>query len=463
MIKQTISLSTSDSLWRPNPGGQAGFLDDYKHRYIALAGGFFAGKSWAGARKLVNLHILNSGFASRKLTFTRSLAVGQTFGLAKTVMVPEISKALEEANVRFRYLNDQLNPRFDILDLSDGGKRSEILVRSAEIPRSIAGFSVGAVWGDEVARWPQPTRDYMGNVSDPLSDPIMQSDARLRDPNAMFQQFLMTFTHEGDNTSVFLDFESKPKADHMLYRAGTNENPTAKDFAAQMRSQMSPDVAKQYLDGFGMPMSGGNAFPDFDVARHAAKPVPYDPALPICWSLDFNVNPMCSGVMQKHKDGVRVIHEFFLRETETAVACKTFIDTAKAKNWNLRGLTIYGDATGRARDSTSGASDWAIIQQHLSGYMSLGCIRVPDSNPLVKDTINSVRSLLLTADGKSHVAIDPSCMVLIADLRSALWPDKHNLEGNHALAWFRYFVDYEFPVLPPRPNVAAPIGFAVNQ
>ena len=221
------------------------------------------------------------------------------------------------------------------------------------------------------------------------------------------------------------------------------------------RRRLDPRIFEQeYLGKFVV--ARGRAFADFDSAVHV-KPAAYDPALPICWSLDFNIDPMCSGVIQHHAGHVRVIDELTLPDTQTDTACAIFLERAAANGWNLNGMGIYGDASGNARDSTSGVSDWFIVSNRMRSLLPR--VRIPRSNPPVKDTINAVRAKLRAADGGVGLTIDPRCRTLIEDLRVALWPG--NLEGQHALAWLRYFLAAEYPIRLERALVAGSVGFSV--
>jgi hypothetical protein len=211
---------------------------------------------------------------------------------------------------------------------------------------------------------------------------------------------------------------------------------------------------QEYLGRFII--AKGRAFADFDPAVHV-RPTPYDPALPICWSLDFNIDPMCSGIIQHHAGNVRVIDELCLPDTDTDSACDAFLEKAARNNWNLRGLSIYGDATGRARDSTSGTTDWDIVMTRLARLTPI--LRVERRNPPVKDTINAVRARLRMFDGSSHLSIDPRCQQLILDLRSAVVTE--NLDQHHALAWLRYFVQRQYPIQSPIITIAGHISFSV--
>ena len=58
-----------------------------------------------------------------------------------------------------------------------------------------------------------------------------------------------------------------------------------------------------------------------------------------------------------------------------------------------------------SRDSTSGRSDWAIVQQRLHNLSPR--LKVPRGNPAIKDTINAVRAILRPNDAESRLSIDP--------------------------------------------------------
>jgi hypothetical protein len=190
--------------------------------------------------------------------------------------------------------------------------------------------------------------------------------------------------------------------------------------------------------------SGASAFPEFSAALHV-QPCPYDPALPICWSLDFNVTPFVTLVIQ-HKNGVvRVIHEIDIEDIRTPQMVEAFVDLAIANKWDLKGLEIYGDASGSQRRTSASESDWAIVENRMKDWVTT--LNVPRGNPPIKDTINAIRAKLLSADGKTTLFVDPSCKRLIGDLESATWPS--TLEECHALAALRYFVHTEYPIVTP--------------
>jgi hypothetical protein len=151
--------------------------------------------------------------------------------------------------------------------------------------------------------------------------------------------------------------------------------------------------------------------------------------------------------LQHDRGQVRVIDELSLPDTDTNSACDVFLDKADRNAWNLRDVAIYGDASGWSRDSTSGKSDWVIVQNRLHNLSPR--LKVPRANPAIKDTINAIRAILHTeSGGAARLSIDPRCIRLIEDLRGAVWPG--DIDAQHALAWFRYFIEREYPIQPPQ-------------
>jgi hypothetical protein len=224
------------------------------------------------------------------------------------------------------------------------------------------------------------------------------------------------------------------------------------------RRRMDARLFEQEFQGKFV-IARGKAFAEFSEAEHV-KVVGYDPSLPICWSLDFNINPMCSGVIQHHQGFVRVIDELVLPDTRTDSACTAFLELAAKRGWKLDGMSIYGDATGSARDSTSGVSDWYIVRNRLKAARVRFSDRTSRANPPIKDTINAIGAKLKSADGRVSLAINPRCVRLIEDMHAALWPSGNDLQDQHCLAWLRYFTARQFAVLPMRDAATGGIGFS---
>jgi hypothetical protein len=157
-------------------------------------------------------------------------------------------------------------------------------------------------------------------------------------------------------------------------------------------------------------MNAGRVYYAFDRKKHV-RACDVDLSRPLLWALDFNVNPMCSLVAQKVGDTVLVHDEIVLGRASTNDACEEFL---RRFGHHAAGLEVYGDASG-ARMQTAGATDYEIITEFLrrNGYQY--GMRVPRSNPAVRDRISAVNAAFENLAGRPHLLVSPKCKELIKD------------------------------------------------
>ena len=157
----------------------------------------------------------------------------------------------------------------------------------------------------------------------------------------------------------------------------------------------------------------------------------YHPGVPLIWSVDFNVNPMCSILAQRVGETVYVLEEIVLPDSNTPAACEAFLHRTQHL-WETESVTvqIYGDATGDSRNTAASRTDWKIIRDFFNvKKAALGAsIRVGSSNPPVKDRINCVNARLCNSLREHRLLIDPRCRQLIRDVEQVAW--KTDANGN---------------------------------
>lgn len=190
----------------------------------------------------------------------------------------------------------------------------------------------------------------------------------------------------------------------------------------------------------GTVASLGNAYPFFEVGKHVSKRAVYDPNCPFFWSLDFNINPMCTVYGQYRKDlgarsalvgrgsgQMRVLGEVCLNDTNTREVCEAFYERFKEITRGDRvEIEIYGDASGDAgHTSQTSGTDYDIIKAFLRehGVKFKMCVQL--KNPPVKDRLNAVNDICYEPDG---LLVHPSCKMLIRDLDSVRF--KVDTNGN---------------------------------
>jgi hypothetical protein len=172
------------------------------------------------------------------------------------------------------------------------------------------------------------------------------------------------------------------------------------------------------LNGEWLPgLTGARAYPAFDRAVHVRPAPPVTPYLPLLWSWDFNVEPLCSVVAQKIDGTYHVRRELVLEQGSIAEMCERFREAFprhESEVW------LYGDASGRGRPAQTGQSDYnghspddedlpGAAPAQGAGGQSPGVDAGERGKPAAKDEHGQVR-----------VLIDPSCHELITDLEQVL-------------------------------------------
>ena len=188
----------------------------------------------------------------------------------------------------------------------------------------------------------------------------------------------------------------------------------------------------------------------------------YQPGAALIWSVDFNVNPMCSVVAQRVGDTVYVLDELVLPDSNTPAACEAFLDRTKHL-WEAGPVTlhIHGDATGDSRTTSASRTDWKIIRDFFNAKKAAfqAFIRVDTSNPAVKDRINCVNARLCNSVRERRLFIDPRCKQLIRDLGQVSWKtdangnplielDKSDPMRTHTSDALGYYIASVFPMQP---------------
>jgi len=156
----------------------------------------------------------------------------------------------------------------------------------------------------------------------------------------------------------------------------------------------------------------------------AFKLAQYDPKKPIALCCDFNVNPMAWVLAQLGRnynsglDEIYIIDEIVIPNSNTVETCHEF--KSRYPNHNT-GLILYGDATGRARHTTSNVTNWKIIEDELALYGIQK--KVPSVNPAERDRINSVNGMICNSKGVRRTFVNPKCKHVIRDFEQVSYKE----------------------------------------
>lgn len=251
-----------------------------------------------------------------------------------------------------------------------------------------------------------------------------------------------------------------------IYQASTYDNPHVLKEELWLLESKYPEGSTERrirLDGELLPgLSGARAYGAFVYGMHVQETPPIEPRRPLCWMLDFNVEPMVSLIGQRVGRIFRVHRELIIDEGSVSEMGRLFRNeypSHRAEVW------IYGDSTGKSRDAQTAKSDYQLLMNELRGYPVPLKLKVPDSNPRVPDRVNAVNRACKDEHGEIGVEVDPSCEELIADLEGVLRDPKGGIKKTfnksdpyvrrtHTSDAFGYWVVYEQPVTsePIRPK-----------
>ena len=188
--------------------------------------------------------------------------------------------------------------------------------------------------------------------------------------------------------------------------------------------------------------SGSKIFYSFD-REHSVQPYT-GPAPSIVYiGEDFNVGFMTAVVFALNDNVLHAIDEIVLTSSNT----DEMVQEIKNR-YSDRKIFVFPDPSGKAmKSSAGGKSDISILTN--AGFI----IKAPNKHTPVRDTINAVNSMLLSASGERKMFFDPKCKQTIESMdrweykEGSMIPDKNGaVDYSHMCDCVRYITDYLFPV-----------------
>lgn len=249
----------------------------------------------------------------------------------------------------------------------------------------------------------------------------LRLEGRLRDPKATRLCGFAVWTPKGYDWVYERFIESRVEGyETVIARPFENRFLLDKipDYYERLKSSYDSRFYSQEVLGEYLTLHSGKVYASFDRLQNVSE-AEADWSLPLLWALDFNVDPMCSVVAQVKRDGrVNVLDEIVLSRASTYDACEEFLARFPS---HAGGLIVYADATG-ARMQTTGKSDLIILRDRLSAYPHAD-LRVPKTNPLVRDRVTLMNGKLGAASGERLLHVHPKCTELIRDLEQVTYKE----------------------------------------
>lgn len=322
------------------------------------------------------------------------------------------------------------------------GRWREIRCRSLDHHKTISGQQVAWFWADEV--W-QTTKEAFDILV-----------ARIRmNPNA---QGLLTTTLDDPGTWMYKTFvENFDESLMDVFYAKTSENPyLGEEYVRSLKVLYDERSYRRMCMSEWVALTGQLIYYAFEAGRVVSTEAEFDPYLPILWTHDFNIGegkPMSSALCQikrgrfgsQARSELHVFDELILETSDTNDAVEEF-DSRGYDERGIAGVRIYGDASGRAKDTRSKTSDYGIL--HDAGWVDQ---RVPKANPPIRDRHNCVNGLLKNRAGDTRIKIHPRCKTLIkglgtVKLRKGAQYLEEETYSQHCTTALGYLCWEEFPL-----------------
>lgn len=207
---------------------------------------------------------------------------------------------------------------------------------------------------------------------------------------------------------------------------------TESEIASARASMTEDEFAQEILAEFRS-IGSGKAYKSEGTHNHATES-PFcgdgalvSPYLPVIVGLDFNVNPMAWTLGQNRGPSFYFFDEINVKNTNTSECAPELVGRLKSlKDAGRLGgrpqVRLIGDATGKSRNTKATESDYAIITNALDAAGITWENLTPESNPPVKERVNTVNTHLKAADGRVHLFYHPElCPKLRRDLERVSW------------------------------------------
>jgi len=360
-------------------------------RFKGFSGPIGSGKSQALCQEAIKLSYVNAG--------RTGLLGAPTYAMLRDATQTALVQILESNSIPYT-----LHKAESVLVMKD--TRSRILLRSLEEYERLRGTNLAWFGVDELT-YAHP-------------EAWLRLEGRLRDPAASRLCGFAVWTPKGHDW-VFDRFLESPAngCETTVARPMENRHILDKvpDFYERLRHSYDEKFFRQEVLGEYLNIHEGRVYDAFSREDHVRE-LEVDPDEPLLWTLDFNVDPMCSVVAQVQGETVHVLDEIVLSRAGTQDACEEFTNRFPAHE---KGTRVYGDASGNNR-STSGKRDFEIVKSHLrkAGRKKVG-YRVPAANPRVADRVALVNAKLRNAAGEVQLLVDRRCKELIQDFEKVAY------------------------------------------
>jgi hypothetical protein len=366
-------------------------------RFKGFSGPIGSGKSQALCQEAIKLSYLNLG--------RTGLLGAPTNPMLRDITQAALFELLEVSKIPYDH-----NKADNVITMRDS--KSKIVFRPVDEFERLRGTNLAWFGLDELTYTPEAA--------------WLRLEGRLRDPKATRLCGFAVWTPKGFDW-VYRKFISDKVQGYETVVAEPFENrhllAQIPDYYERLKGSYDETFYQQEVMGSYLNLTGGKVYASFSREDHVIDLV-RDLRFPLLWTLDFNVDPMSSVIVQMIGGNAKVLSEIVLRHATTMEACAEFL---KRYPRHDAGVIVYGDASGY-QQQTTGETDYGIIREYFHAHSNTHVqYRASKANPLVRDRVNLTNARLRSASGEVAVLVDRTCTELVKDLEQVSYKTDTNI------------------------------------
>ncbi len=383
-----------DRLVRHSPLPSQQKFHDSAARFKGFSGPIGSGKSQALCQEAIRLSYQNVG--------RTGLIGAPTYPMLRDSTLASLLEILERNEIPY-----ELNKSDYVLTMKDTSSR--ILLRSVEEFDRLRGTNLAWFGLDELTYTQEGA--------------WLRLEGRLRDPLATRRCGFAVWTPKGFDW-VYRKFISHPVEGYEAIQAQPFENrfllDQVPDFYDRLKASYDENFFRQEVLGDYLNVKAGLVYSAFRREFNVADVEPM-PDSKFLWTLDFNVDPLCSLVAQRYRDEVRVLDEIVLHRATTEQLCEEF---ERKFGMPQAGVEVFGDANGAARHTSTESTDYEVIRKFFGDRGVSLNFRVQKANPSVRSRVALVNSKLRSASDDVSLVVSPRCKELIDDFEQVAYEEE---------------------------------------
>jgi PBSX family phage terminase large subunit len=349
---------------------------------VLFCGGLGSGKTFAGAIWALKMIL--------EFPTVNGIITANSYSQLTKATLASLFKLLDQLKIKYSY-------KVNSHTLHVNG--TIVNCYSVENEELLRGVEAGWCWSDECSFYAKSAFDRLR--------------PRIRDKRGPCQ-WKGTTTPNGYNW-LYEYFVQNAMPYKSVHYAKTLDNAVnlPDSYVRNLKDQFDSKLAQQELDGAFVNLTAGNVYHAFDRNR-AVRPGTLMPNDHLILGLDFNVHPLCGVFAVQRGNGIHIVDELYLENSNTFDAVKEII-----KRYPNRQISVIADETGNRRKSSSMFTDHEIIRR-------AGFNLIPFKNPAVKDRYNNTNRLL----ENEYIKIAPSCKKVIKDLEMMTYSNDDEMLGH---------------------------------